>query len=666
MSEIQSVGPFAIGKTLGSGTTGKVKLGHHKETGVKVAIKIISKDFLTTRISMLKKVEREIAVMKVLDHPNVLKLYDVYETSKYLFLVLEYIEGGELFDYLIKRGRLHPNEALIYFQQLIAGLDYLHAHRICHRDLKPENLLLDSERRIKIGDFGMASLIKSGSLLHTSCGSPHYASPEVVMGHRYDGMAADVWSCGVILFALLTGKLPFDDENIRKLLSKVKAGVFTMPAYVPSDIAQLISSMLTVDPAARIKLADVKRHSWLAGAVLSLPLLPPPVPVDELGPSAVAAESIDEDITRSLHALGLGTMAELRVELTSTLSTSIAQVFYRLLHDRKRRLALPFAPAADVAPPPEPLVPVTAVPSSPLPVGIAALRRHDSNLAASPPASPAQPSPFAAAASFGTSPAGYSGFAAHHAFASSPAGAGGYSATASGIDGNESAAALLMAGLAGESHKRHRPAAQHQQQQQPPPLMAASPTPPMSINNAAKRFQQMKLSQQPPSMPAALAAESAPIAVPGTSPSAQLLVGSAPIVGSSPKRSWFSTFFANSKADKEQQQSGSSSKATAVAEEEFTVLSRLSEEQLCDELERSFRQLRVAFEPSEQWDNSISYRASYASSRAAGNVKFSVDLLELEADDDGQAGYKVSFHLRSGPTDDYNELVSSLKSNLKL
>ena len=134
---------------------------------------------------------------------------------------MEHVEGGELFDYLVKRGRLSETEAVVFFQQIVMGVEYCHQHLICHRDLKPENLLLDKNKKVKVADFGMASLQVPTKLLETSCGSPHYACPEIIKGIRYDGPPADIWSCGVILYALVTGNLPFDDENIRKLLNKV-------------------------------------------------------------------------------------------------------------------------------------------------------------------------------------------------------------------------------------------------------------------------------------------------------------------------------------------------------------------------------------------------------------------------------------------------------------
>ncbi|KRZ29910.1 Serine/threonine-protein kinase BRSK2 [Trichinella pseudospiralis] len=234
----QFVGPYRLEKTLGKGQTGLVKLGTHYASGRKVAIKIVRKEKLSE--SVLIKVEREIAVMKLIDHPYILRLYDVYENQKFLYLILEYVSGGELFDYLVRKGRLPIKEAKKIFRQIVYALDYCHAQNICHRDLKPENLLLDERNNIKIADFGMASLQVEGSMLETSCGSPHYACPEVIRGEKYDGKKADVWSCGVILYALLVGALPFDDDNLRHLLEKVKRGVFHIPHFVPPDCQSLL------------------------------------------------------------------------------------------------------------------------------------------------------------------------------------------------------------------------------------------------------------------------------------------------------------------------------------------------------------------------------------------------------------------------------------------
>eukprot|EP00211_Chloroparvula_japonica_P004791 CAMPEP_0119126964 /NCGR_PEP_ID=MMETSP1310-20130426/5685_1 /TAXON_ID=464262 /ORGANISM="Genus nov. species nov., Strain RCC2339" /LENGTH=872 /DNA_ID=CAMNT_0007117169 /DNA_START=136 /DNA_END=2754 /DNA_ORIENTATION=+ len=340
LAKLFKVGPYIVGRTLGSGCTGVVKLAFHRETGIQVALKIISKSMLIQRPSMLKKVEREIAVMKALDHPHVLSFLDVYESPDFLFIVLEYVEGGELFDFLVSRGALRANEALYFFQQIIEGLDYCHRYKICHRDLKPENLLLDANMNIKIADFGMATLMRNDFLL-TSCGSPHYASPEVVMGHKYDGRKSDVWSCGVILYAMITGKLPFDDENIRRLLAKVKNGMYTIPKFLPRDIADLIERMLVSDPNERITIAEIKQHPfWLSRtytppkALYSLSNLLPKF-------RPITPETVDEEILLSLISLGWGEdggEGELVQRLCSEQCPEL--VYYHLLLNQKQDLIL--------------------------------------------------------------------------------------------------------------------------------------------------------------------------------------------------------------------------------------------------------------------------------------------------------------------------------------
>ncbi|KAI9144984.1 kinase-like domain-containing protein, partial [Paraphysoderma sedebokerense] len=256
---------------------GRVKLGTHHRTGQRVAIKIIPKTHISNGQShnLSRKIEREITIMKLIQHPNVMALYDVYETNDELYLVLEHVEGGELFDYLVKKGRLDEREALNFFQQIIYGLDFCHKHQICHRDLKPENLLLDANFNIKIADFGMASLQQTGKMLETSCGSPHYASPEIIRGIKYDGAAADIWSCGVILYALLSGNLPFDDENIRRLLSKVKTGVYYMPTHISENAQDLIRRMLQTDPTKRMKMEEIFQHPWFVSQPPKHKLYPP-------------------------------------------------------------------------------------------------------------------------------------------------------------------------------------------------------------------------------------------------------------------------------------------------------------------------------------------------------------------------------------------------------
>ncbi|KAL9902167.1 serine/threonine-protein kinase BRSK1 isoform X3 [Glossina fuscipes] len=331
----QYVGPYRLEKTLGKGQTGLVKLGVHCVTGKKVAIKIINREKLSE--SVLMKVEREIAIMKLIDHPHVLGLSDVYENKKYLYLILEHVSGGELFDYLVKKGRLTPKEARKFFRQIISALDFCHSHSICHRDLKPENLLLDEKNNIKIADFGMASLQPAGSMLETSCGSPHYACPEVIRGEKYDGRKADVWSCGVILYALLVGALPFDDDNLRQLLEKVKRGVFHIPHFVPPDCQSLLRGMIEVNPDRRLTLAEINRHSWVtAGGKGELEL---ELPMMEVVQTHVipSASAVDPDVLNAICSLGCFKEKEKLIQELLSSNHNTEKVIYFLLLDRKRR-----------------------------------------------------------------------------------------------------------------------------------------------------------------------------------------------------------------------------------------------------------------------------------------------------------------------------------------
>uniref|UniRef100_A0A4W5MNJ1 Si:ch211-255p10.4 n=1 Tax=Hucho hucho TaxID=62062 RepID=A0A4W5MNJ1_9TELE len=328
-------------------------LGVHCITGQKVAIKIVNREKLSE--SVLMKVEREIAILKLIEHPHVLKLHDIYENNKYLYLVLEHVSGGELFDYLVKKGRLTPKEARKFFRQIISALDFCHSHSICHRDLKPENLLLDEKNNIRIADFGMASLQVGDSLLETSCGSPHYACPEVIRGEKYDGRRADVWSCGVILFALLVGALPFDHDNLRQLLEKVKSGVFHMPHFIPPDCQALLKGMIEVDPDKRLTLEAVQKHSWYQSG-RNEPCPEQPAPRRVCVGRILYLTELDPDVLDSMHSLGC---FRDRGKLTRNLQCeedNQEKMIYYLLLDRKERYPsyededLP--PRNDVADPP--------------------------------------------------------------------------------------------------------------------------------------------------------------------------------------------------------------------------------------------------------------------------------------------------------------------------
>jgi len=222
---------YVLGKTLGVGNFGKVKVATHEPTGKKVAVKILNRQKLRA-LEMGKKVRREIEIMRLCNHAHIIRLYEVIDTQRDIFVILEYVSGGELFDYIVQHGKLQENEARRFFQQIVSGVGYLHQQRVIHRDLKPENLLLDENNNIRIADFGLSNIIHDGFFLKTSCGSPNYAAPEVISGNLYPGPEVDVWSCGVILYALLCGCLPFDDENIPNLFKKNKKRSIR-PANIP-------------------------------------------------------------------------------------------------------------------------------------------------------------------------------------------------------------------------------------------------------------------------------------------------------------------------------------------------------------------------------------------------------------------------------------------------
>jgi len=255
------IGQFILGKNLGIGAFGKVKLATHAVTGHKVAVKILNKAKIK-QLGMDEKVQREINILHLCTHPHIIRLYEVVDTPTDIFLVNEYVSGGELFDYIVSKGRLSADEARNFFHQIISGVEYCHFQKIVHRDLKPENLLLDANLNIKIADFGLSNLMRDGDFLRTSCGSPNYAAPEVISGHLYAGPEVDVWSCGVILYALLCGSLPFDDESIPNLFKKIKSGMYSLPTHLSQLARNLIPRMLEVDPMKRITIPEIRLHPW--------------------------------------------------------------------------------------------------------------------------------------------------------------------------------------------------------------------------------------------------------------------------------------------------------------------------------------------------------------------------------------------------------------------
>jgi len=255
------IGKYRLLKTIGKGNFAKVKLAKHIPTGKEVAIKIIDKTQLNP--GSLQKLFREVRIMKTLDHPNIVKLFQVIETEKTLYLIMEYASGGEVFDYLVLHGRMKEKEARAKFRQIVSAVQYCHQKKIIHRDLKAENLLLDSEMNIKIADFGFSNEFVPGNKLDTFCGSPPYAAPELFQGKKYDGPEVDVWSLGVILYTLVSGSLPFDGSTLRELRERVLRGKYRIPFYMSTDCENLLKKFLVLNPSRRASLEVIMKDKWM-------------------------------------------------------------------------------------------------------------------------------------------------------------------------------------------------------------------------------------------------------------------------------------------------------------------------------------------------------------------------------------------------------------------
>ena len=254
------VGDYIIKKTLGQGTFGKVKLGIHKPTNEKVAIKILEKSKIIEKDDEIR-VKRELEMMPKFNHNNVILVTEIFSNRDNFYIVMEYCEGGELFNYIVKKRRLAEEEAAFFFYQIISGLEYIHSLGIVHRDLKPENLLLGKDHILKIIDFGLSNYF-SKKLLVTPCGSPCYASPEMVSGNKYNGFRIDIWSTGIILYAMLCGYLPFEDKDNEVLFKKILRCKLELPPHLSHSSKDLMLKILVTNPEKRITIQEIKRHPF--------------------------------------------------------------------------------------------------------------------------------------------------------------------------------------------------------------------------------------------------------------------------------------------------------------------------------------------------------------------------------------------------------------------
>ena len=298
---VKKVGKYDLGRTLGEGTFGKVKYAQNTETQEAVAIKVLDKEKIQKQ-NMGNQIKKEISIMKMVKHKYIVGMIEVLASKSKIFIVLELVTGGELFDKIVRDGKLAEDQALFYLGQLVEGVSYCHKLGVCHRDLKPENLLLDESGNLKISDFGLSSLYVGDAngdgasrteILHTTCGTPNYVAPEVLADKGYDGKKADVWSIGVILYVLIAGFLPFDESSIVALFGKIQAADFTYPKWFSMDVRGVIDKMLVADPAQRITLKELKALPWLVEKIPAFSISEEEVSEETV--NAIAAEQGTDD-----------------------------------------------------------------------------------------------------------------------------------------------------------------------------------------------------------------------------------------------------------------------------------------------------------------------------------------------------------------------------------
>ncbi|KAL4722328.1 serine/threonine-protein kinase gin4 [Fusarium chlamydosporum] len=360
------IGPWQLGKTLGKGSSARVRLCRHNITNQLAAVKIVNRrmaylvqdsslaalskwdnnlpDQIDGEMRVPMAIEREVAILKLIEHPNIMKIYDIWENRSEVYLILEYIDQGDLFTFINLKGRLSEEVSIYFFRQIISAISYCHSFNICHRDLKPENILISADLQIKIADFGMAALHQTDThQLATACGSPHYAAPELLKNRQYRGDKADIWSMGVILFAMLTATLPFDDPDLRVMMARTKKGQYEMPSFLSPEAEDLIRRMLQVNPDRRITLKEIWRHPLIRKYAYldnlnDLNSQPPdirkgfqytPVPIKE----------VDSQLVRQLRSMWhMFSESDLKLKLTCDEPNDQKAFYWLLYHYREQQL----------------------------------------------------------------------------------------------------------------------------------------------------------------------------------------------------------------------------------------------------------------------------------------------------------------------------------------
>ena len=296
-------GPYLLGETLGEGAFAKVRLATQIHIKEKCAIKIVDKRLLDDERD-IQRLCKEIKILKNIRHKNIVQLFDIMESKTNLYFVMEYCKGGELFDYIVKNKRLTEKVACNFFQQIIDGVEYLHNQGIIHRDLKPENLLLDYKNQIKISDFGLSTFYTKNNFLQTACGTPSYAPPEMLDGQQYNGEASDIWSCGIILYAMLCGTLPFTESKEEIIVKKIKTHDYVIPSYLSKDAQDILNKILKINPEERLTINDIKKHPWFQivqpHLIKGISLKDVIIPVDENILNMVKDAGFDKEECRQL------------------------------------------------------------------------------------------------------------------------------------------------------------------------------------------------------------------------------------------------------------------------------------------------------------------------------------------------------------------------------
>ncbi|KAI3975235.1 hypothetical protein MKX01_039271 [Papaver californicum] len=256
---------YEIGPLIGCGAFAKVYHARNIQTGESVAIKAISKQKII-RDGFMPNIKREISIMRQLHHTYIVKLFEVLATKSKIYFVMEFVRGGELLSQ-ISKCRCNEDLSRRYFQQLIQAVGHCHSHGVFHRDLKPENLLLDEKGDLKVSDFGLSAVtseVRKNGLLYTSCGTPVYLAPEILSRKGYSGAKIDIWSCGVILFVLNSGYLPFDCRNLSGIYRKIYKGEFCVPKWTSPGLRHLFSRLLDTNPITRITVDEIIQDPWFS------------------------------------------------------------------------------------------------------------------------------------------------------------------------------------------------------------------------------------------------------------------------------------------------------------------------------------------------------------------------------------------------------------------